>query len=225
MTTSDRPARYALTGAGLMLAWLAAMNTGRVIDMSPALEDEARETGIYGDWRVSVSPALYDRAEYLFQVAHGYVHSDTLASGTIEAGDEIADLLVIDERSSEAIALLEESLGLAPGNAFAWDTLAWAHGLSGDIEAAGQALSVSRQLAPHNLDLALSRLTLEMMLRDVELFVAELDLPEDEAIEAVALPEDHDADLAVARLFVPLFYDSIAEQFPDLAPPRPDTDG
>ena len=119
-----------------------------------------RIEGLYGDWRVPDGPALYNRSDYLFQLGYGFANGDAVVSGATEDRNELASVDKSKQRSETAIELLIDSLELAPGNAHAWDSLAWSYALVGDYDNAMDAISASWVLAPNNFALALSRLPL-----------------------------------------------------------------
>ncbi len=45
---------------------------------TPAFNANARSTGVFGDWRVPIGTAYFNRAEYLFQLGYGFIQSDAL---------------------------------------------------------------------------------------------------------------------------------------------------
>lgn len=242
-------ARFFAKVAAITLAFLAVLNFGNFLSGTPAFDETARAEGIFGDWRIPFSPALYNRADYLFQLGYGYVNADTLASAATEASDELADVGTSLDRSSDASVYLEESLALAPANAHAWATLAWSHGLQGDLEASRDALQASWLLAPYNLELSLSRLSLiEILVLPIadEDTLAELDalaveegdvaadeeenvLFDDLLAETIALSENEEAavmrDLETFRRFNPRSYEALLEDvelFAELSVNLPD---
>ena len=68
----------------------------------PAFDERARVEGIFGDWRVPVGAALYDRSDYLFQVGFGYLQGDVVASAATEARDELASIETALSRAARA---------------------------------------------------------------------------------------------------------------------------
>lgn len=191
----------------VFLLSLTFLNLSKVFTGNPALDESARIDGIYGDWRVPSGAALYDRAEYLFQLGYGYVHGDLLVSGVTEGRDEVASLAVVRQRSDKAIELLNESLTLAPGHAPAWNALAWAYATAGDFENALNALRSTWKLAPNNLTLSLSRLPLVDLLLEFDRQPNPLS-PDDKYGVA--------ADLAVLATFQPRTYDGALANSPYL---------
>ncbi|MCB1335638.1 MAG: tetratricopeptide repeat protein [Roseivivax sp.] len=131
-----------------------------VISNAPAFNTDLRRDTVYGDWRTGYSADMYDEGAYLFQLGYGRVMADVLFSEDTEAIGEMADLDTAIRRAQEAVALLEESLSLDPGNAHAWANLAWAASMSGDAALAEKALRASWELAPNHLSLAARRMTL-----------------------------------------------------------------
>lgn len=219
------------------LALVALQNFGAFLNGTPAFDSTVREEGVFGDWRLSYAPAMYNRADYLFQLGFGLTNSDSLASAAIESSNELASVDAIEDRAASAIDALEQSVALAPGNAHAWGTLAWSYALEGEIDKAREALRASWTLAPRNLELALSRLGVaeliveplitDDLLEDLDLSEA-LDVPpedietdDDEVLLAGLIGETRDlteferravmADLEVLRRFAPRVFDEIVD--------------
>ena len=168
------------------VALLSMANFADFLSHTPAFDADSQKTGVLGEWQVGLAPALYNRSDYLFQLGHGFTASDSFVTEVDDDSTVLADIDEMSERANEAKALIAESLALAPGNAHAWATLAWAHGLDGETEEARAALNASWSLAPHNYELALSRLGL------TELFLAPaLDL---ETLEDIGLSDEELAD-------------------------------
>lgn len=153
-------------GVGLLLVGVLGMATA--LDGAPALDPEARQAGVFGDWRVPVSAVLYDRADYLFHLGYGYVQADLLASAATEAREDLAEFDVALARAERAESLLMESVAHAPGNAHAWAYLAWARALRGEMESAARAMETSWTLAPHSLQLAPTRLSFFDLVAELE---------------------------------------------------------
>lgn len=164
------------------LALVSLQNFGAFLQGTPAFDADSQKTGVLGEWQVGLAPALYNRSDYLFQLGHGYAVSDSFVTDIEEDDALLADIDVMADRSMEAIDLLEESVELAPGNAHAWATLAWAHGFDGATEEARAALGTSWALAPYNAQLALSRLGV------AELFLAPA--LDEETLEDLGLSAD-----------------------------------
>jgi tetratricopeptide (TPR) repeat protein len=183
----------------LFLLFLAFTNLSKVFTGNPALDETARIEGVYGNWRVASGAALYDRAEYLFQLGYGYARGDLLVSGATEGRDEVASPTVVAQRSEKAIELLTESLTLAPGHAPAWNTLAWAYATAGDFDNALEALRSTWKLSPNSLAFSLSRLPLVDLLLEFGQKPVPLNENDERGITA---------DLAVVAIFQPQAHQS-----------------
>ena len=138
----------------------------------PSFDRNARVDGLFGDWRVPIASALYNRSDYLYQVGFGLLQGDLVASSVTEERDELASLETALNRAARGRRALEASAALAPGNAYTWTFIGWAAALEGDLEGALAAMETSWELAPWSFQLAPVRLSL------FELLVS-LDVPED----------------------------------------------
>jgi hypothetical protein len=152
-----------------LLALLCAGVTSAyfVISSMPAFDSHARVEGLFGDWRVPVVEAVYNRSDYLFQVGFGLLQGDLVASSATEERDELASIDTAIVRARRARAALAESASLAPGNAYTWAFLAWADAMAADDATALADLDVSWDLAPANAQLAPVRLNLYELLLDL----------------------------------------------------------
>ncbi|MFD1510408.1 hypothetical protein [Lacimonas salitolerans] len=132
---------------------------------APAFNAELRRGNVFDQPILAVGADMYDRASYLMQQAASYIRADLLPYA--DDPDRLtAPVEVVAERGSQAVALMDESLSLNPGNAHAWAVMASARIYSGDIEGARDALRTSWELAPHNFSLAPERLDLALVLFD-----------------------------------------------------------
>jgi len=208
--------RLVMVVVGLLLATVSVYAIGSALSGAPAFDVTSRQEGLFGDWRVPRTQALYNRADYLNQLAYAYVQADFLASDLTEAPDEIADFDVALARADRAVALLEESVALAPGLAKAWTNLGWAYAMQGDFASAERALETSWSLAPFNFAQAPARLAL------LEALVFE---PDDPFLERPEVIQSILSDLATIQINSGALYDAtlstsplleeILEAFPD----------
>jgi len=189
-----------LTALGL--AAVSALAIAGALAGAPAVHPDARETGVFGDWRVPVVAALYNRSDYLFQLGFGYVQADLLASGATENRDEIADFDTALARARRAEELLSESVRLAPANAYGWAYLGWSRALSGNLSGATEAFERSWVLAPHNLRLAPTRLGFYGLLTG-------LDIPAARQIETGDISAAARRDLLVLSRWRPRYRDAL----------------
>jgi len=168
----------------------------------PSFDRNARVDGLFGDWRVPIASALYNRSDYLYQVGFGLLQGDLVASSVTEERDELASLETALNRAARGRRALEASAALAPGNAYTWTFIGWAAALEGDLEGALAAMETSWELAPWSFQLAPVRLSL------FELLVS-LDVPED------PLPSHLEAagrDLEMLRRYDPRHYERLREE-------------
>jgi len=136
---------------------------------APAFNAELRRGNVFDQPILAVGADMYDRASYLMQQAASYIRADLLPYA--DDPDRLtAPVEVVAERGTQAVALMDESLSLNPGNAHAWAVMAWAQLYSGDTEAALESLQASWMLAPYNYGLAPERLDLVLVLFDPTLF-------------------------------------------------------
>ncbi len=122
---------------------------------------------------MTFNAAMYDRAEYLYELGTDYVLADTVASSATEGRDEIASLEVVLERADQAVEYLTESVRLDPADAYNWSALAWAHSLQGDLPAARAAMTNSWERAPYNMALSTTRLQFAELLLESESYFLE----------------------------------------------------
>ncbi|AZQ66769.1 hypothetical protein EF888_06210 [Silicimonas algicola] len=184
--------QLALLSAGVTSAYF-------VVSSMPAFDSDARVEGLFGDWRVPVVEAVYNRSDYLFQVGFGLLQGDLVASSATEERDELASVDTAIARARRAREALAESAALAPGNAYTWAYLAWADAMQADDAAALSDLNVSWALAPASAQLAPVRLNLYELLLDLGT------LPDDRG----EVEEKVKRDLAVMRRFEPRHLDVI----------------
>lgn len=156
---------------GLLLLAMGGGSAFLILSAMPSFDRNARVDGLFGDWRVPISSALYNRSDYLFQVGFGLLQGDLVASSVTEERDELASLETALDRAARGRRALEASAALAPGNAYTWTFTGWAAALEGDPEGALAAMETSWKLAPWSFQLAPVRLHL------FELLVS-LDVPE-----------------------------------------------
>ncbi len=157
-----------------LLLCLSLMSIWSALSTSPAFSPAARAVGLLGDWRVAAGPAMYDPAEYAFQRGYGYLVADALFSADTETVGEIAPSELADQRAQQAIEAFETSVSLAPGHAYAWAELAWAYARMARDDDALSALRTSWSLAPHNRQLADTRINLAGLLSDPETAIVTL---------------------------------------------------
>lgn len=160
--------RLATTTILLALLAIGGGAFGLLIGMLPSIDREARVPGVFGDWRVPIASALYNRSDYLFQVGFGLLQGDLVASAATEERDELASIETALDRARRAQTAFEGSLSLAPGNAYTWTYWGWAAALQGDLGKAQSALMTSWALSPWNAHLSPSRLSLFELLLDLE---------------------------------------------------------
>ena len=161
-------ARLPMTLLCLFFAALSVTAIGLALRGAPAFDEGARTAGVYGDWRVQDTAALYRAPDYLFQLAYGYLQADAIESVETGSADEIADEATARARAETARALLERSLALAPADAHAWGALAWAEAMREDDGAARAALDASWAIAAWNLALSPQRVGLAQVLEVVD---------------------------------------------------------
>ena len=195
---------------GLALVAVSALAIAGALAGSPAFFPTAREQGVFEDWRVPIPAALYKRSDYLFQIGHGYVHADLLASGATEDRDDLADVATALSRARRAEALLSESVGLAPADANSWASLGWARALGGNLAGATEAMALSWSLAPNSLQLAPTRLSFYALL-------AEIDAPTAGALVTDAITDAARRDHLVLKRYNPAYLALLAARSPGLA--------
>jgi len=187
---------------GLFLLAMGGGSAFFILSAMPSFDRNARVDGLFGDWRVPIASALYNRSDYLYQVGFGLLQGDLVASSVTEERDELASLETALNRAARGRRALEASAALAPGNAYTWTFIGWAAALEGDLEGALAAMETSWELAPWSFQLAPVRLSL------FELLVS-LDVPED------PLPSHLEAagrDLEMLRRYDPRHYERLREE-------------
>lgn len=179
--------RFLLTSALVvtMVGSITALNS--VLSSVPAFNSHLRVENVYLTEQAPIPVFMYDHADYLLQTGFSFVRADILPTAETEGLGESADIETAFERGLTAVQLIETSVSLDPANALAWDALAWAYMMTGEIEAAHVALTQSWSLAPFNRALAGSRLTLS-----AALFI-------DEELPELALTLTDDDRLSITR--------------------------
>lgn len=137
-----------------------------LVIQSPAFNAELRRENVLGQTVLQSSRDMYDRGRYLMQQATSFTRADALILGETDTEITAAPIEVAQERGIKAVALLEESLSLNPGNAQGWATMAWAQLYAGNSEEALRALRLSWKFAPNNLSLTQERIDLALILFD-----------------------------------------------------------
>ena len=211
---APRPAniiwRSLALGPPLAILAIGLLSLSDLLRNLPVFDQASRVEGIFGDWRIPRKTGLYDRSEYLFQVGFGYLQGDVVASAVTEDRTELASKETALERAKAARAALEGSARLAPGNAYTWGFLGWAHAMEGNIEGAVTALEVSWTLAPYSAQLAPARINLLEALIKIDEDI--LSLPEVRAGAAkdLAVLQKYDARyLKIAIEDAPLLQDLV----------------
>ena len=138
-----------LLGAGLLVG--AATNIFVALSSVPAGNQELRQDGILGTWRVGSSAALFDQADYYFQIGFGYANAD---DSFVSNEDPDNFEALAQERAQLAVDNLSRSLARAPGNAHAWTLMAWSLASLDRIEEARNAMMNSWRIAPYSFELA-----------------------------------------------------------------------
>ena len=149
-------ARWAMTVLCLALLGIGGATLWQVLRGSPAFAPAHRVAGPFGDWRVPLAQAHFDRGEYYRQLGEGYLRADLLLGAGED--DALADAAQAMARASRAEELLHRSLELAPADAFTWASLAWARAIQDRVGDARPAMETSWTLAPYNAPLAMTRL-------------------------------------------------------------------
>jgi hypothetical protein len=149
-------ARWAMPVLCLALLGIGGATFWQLVRGSPAFAPAHRVAGPFGDWRVPLAQAHFDRAEYFRQSGEGYLRADLLLGA--DGGDALADAAQAAARAAQAEELLRRSLQLAPADAFTWASLAWAQAIRERVGDARRAMETSWSLAPYNAPLAMTRL-------------------------------------------------------------------
>ena len=156
--------RFLLSTSSLGILVVSAGALATLIAQAPAFNTELRRDNVFGQTILQSNRDMYDRGRYLMQQATSFVRADAVVFDEADAG--AASVEVTQERGLEAVALLEESAALSPGNAEIWATMAWAQLYAGDFDASLRALRLSWELAPYNLALTRERIDLAVILFD-----------------------------------------------------------
>lgn len=152
-----RPLAFGCAIASAAALWAVSQS-------APALTPSLRSDGLFGDWRTVRPAALYNDADYAYEIGFAYLQADLLFAEATEPQGELATVETAADRANAAIQYLRRSVEASPGNARAWSALAWAHALAGETGASRAALLTSWSLAPHNTYLATQRLPLYQLL-------------------------------------------------------------
>jgi len=142
----------------------AAVNFSVVLKNSPAFNGDERQRSVVGGWRVPNVASHYDKAEYLQELAYGYLYELGLTYDPKTEEMVLIDPEEMNARTAKAMELLDQVIQLDPSNASAWAYLAQAHSRTNEMGAMRESLSRSWALAPNNLQLAPLRLSLVMMI-------------------------------------------------------------
>lgn len=139
----------------LLVTGIAAF--AATLSASPAVNEDLRMNGPFGDWRHVPADAFYDAGEYHFEMGYRYAMAlvgDFLAQARGEKGffEDRAAVL------AKARDLLQQALFRSPADARAWTALALVAGIQDDRHLQMRALRRSWDLAPYSA--ALSRLRL-----------------------------------------------------------------
>jgi tetratricopeptide (TPR) repeat protein len=161
--------RILLNASSLAILSIGTGSLVALISQAPAFNTELRRDNVYGQQLLQINRDMYDRSRYLMQQATSFIRADALPFGDAETGLVAAPLDVAEERGVQAVALLEESLTINPGNAHGWATMAWAQLYAGFVDESLDALRASWRLAPYNYSLTLERIDLALILFDPDL--------------------------------------------------------
>lgn len=140
----------------LLLAVGIAALSG-ILSTSPAMNEDLRMRGPFGDWRHVPTEAFYDAGEYHFEMGYRYavaLVSDFLAEAQGEKG-------YFEDRApvvAKARDILQQALLHSPADARAWTALALVAGIQDDRRLHMDALRRSWELAPYSAALARLRL-------------------------------------------------------------------
>ena len=144
---------------GLMLV-LSFRMISETLSKTPAFNANLRVENAFGTEQVLLVQAMYDYPDYLLQTGSSFVSADLLPTAETEGFDDYASTETAISRAMSAVILLEQSAKMDPGNALVWESLAWAYAMTGDNQAARQALGNSWARAPYDVQLADLRLAL-----------------------------------------------------------------
>tara|TARA_R110002049_G_scaffold23781_3_gene84427 strand:+ start:30732 stop:31301 length:570 start_codon:yes stop_codon:yes gene_type:complete len=160
---------------------------------TPAFNPKMLSDTVIGDGRVPTREAMYDPGSYDFERGFGYLMADALISGDTESRSETAPGELAIQRAQLAQVALDKALRADPGNAHAWAALAWARIRQGDEGGATDALNVSWNIAPYNLNLARTRLDLASVLAEFsDLNLEQLDASKAGILRDVIVMKDND---------------------------------
>ncbi|MGR3803825.1 hypothetical protein [Marinibacterium profundimaris] len=187
----------------LVLVWTQIVTT---TGSAPAFNRTLQSKAVTGGNRPVALPAMYDRAEYEYQIAYGAARADLLRleSPTLYAASPASDP---GAARQIARASARASLSQAPANAYAWLVLAEAEMAAGQDRQAVQALAASAMFAPNSWDIAERRASLGAMLHRTA--------PD----HAAALRPILDRDIALLSKHLPDALSDLADIFPDIAKP------
>ena len=148
---------------------LAILATGtiaisNIVLSAPAFNADHRRANVFDQDIPQIGSDMYDRSRYLMQQAVSYIRADLIPYSGGDNTEIIVSVETVMDRGAQAVALMEESLSLNPGNAHGWVVMAWAQLYSGNDTGALDALQASWALAPHNYSLAPERLDLTLAL-------------------------------------------------------------
>lgn len=182
---------------------------------TPAYNGNLRVQTASGDTVLADLSAMYDQAEYFFEVGYGFVvpDFDLILSDLSIDQDISAPLRSFEEtqlQAQQGVQYLERSLALSPMDSRAWMALAWGRALSGS--AAKDVLEPLRQswsLAPYDRILADRRISL--------LATVLLEEPDAEDLLSDADNNAIAKDIAILKKFDPATIREIAEMSPGVS--------
>ncbi len=193
---------------------IAVLATGAVsafalVSSAPAFNGDLRRDNVFEQDILQRGSDMYDRSRYLMQQAVSYIRADLIPFGGSGDGQIVASVDVVMERGADAVALMEESLALNPGNAHGWAVMAWAQLYAGNDAEAAQALQTSWALAPYNFALAPERIDLALALfsfvfedldiEDPDLVDTEVVTDEAPALDAPSVDLPDEVRMAILR--------------------------
>ncbi len=200
--------RFLLTTSALTIFAAGIGSAFALISSAPAFNSELRRDNVFGQPILARNQDMYDRSLYLMQQAVSFVRAD-LVQYDGDSDARVAPIDVAINRGETAVALMQESLAINPGNAQGWIVMAWAQLYSGNLAEAENALVTSWTLAPYNRSLAAERLDMSVALFDpfngLEIEATDVTLSED--VRAAIL-----RDLELVRLHIPSAFAEIVEQ-------------
>lgn len=149
---------------GLAFCILGGLAATGVTRNAPAFSEDRQIDGITGKGRLGYTPAMYQRAEYLFQTAVGFVNADLFSIATTEPPGVIAADDVVRARLGTASDLLVMALQEDPSDAHKWFVYAQTAGALGNFPDSLAALTKSYDLGPTMPRLAYQRIWLRWAL-------------------------------------------------------------